>query len=572
MKNFFKNHYLLYIIIYIIIILFMLFSFSGCFTNSNTTDKIIEKADNVKIIVISPIPGEKVYKKLKVKFVVRNLAKTIVETRLYIDNDIVSIKKEGEFSFLVDIDFLKDKKEYNIFVGVIDNTGTEYKSEPVKVIVDSDVPQIILLTDIDEKTISKIQILNKEIIAKNDFDKLEVYIDGKLYKTITDINSDIVIDPEKIGDGEHKVYFKIYDKNNNFKKTQSSKFIVKSAQNTKSDKTTETKNESSNIENANNETKQNQAQVKKDVNSAIIVSPENHSGVLADYLKVTVKNASGLYFEVSNDPDFKKILVKTKIEQDQILELKDVNKTGVYFLRFSNGKDFSSPYIIGFIKDNLVKIDSTEFIMGDDKGKFDSEKPSHKVKLDTFYISSYEITKEEFEVFLNVTGYKTTFRFKKISEKEYKEPITNVTWYDAKSFCSWLGVRLPYEAEWEYVAKTQNNYKYSWGNEGIGGNMKGVQDGYSSLAPVDAFKPNQFGIYNLSGNVWEWCEDWYNPNYYSSSPIYEPKGPSYGTSKVIRGGSYKDDLIYLRTTTRGAINPYSTLDNVGFRIARSGNE
>ena len=94
------------------------------------------------------------------------------------------------------------------------------------------------------------------------------------------------------------------------------------------------------------------------------------------------------------------------------------------------------------------------------------------------------------------------------------------------------------------------------------------KDGYVSLAPVNAFDPNELGIYNLSGNVWEWCEDWYSPSYYSISPEKDPKGPSFGTSKVIRGGSYKDNIVYLRTTARGAINPYSTLDNVGFRIAK----
>ena len=283
------------------------------------------------------------------------------------------------------------------------------------------------------------------------------------------------------------------------------------------------------------------------------------------------------------------------------------------------------------IETGMVFIPGGTFMMGDNfnEGWID-EKPLHEVKLGVFYIGRYELTVGEFREFVEANGYVTTAEenggawvytemgweqridanwnnpyFKQ--DDDY--PVVNISWYDAIRYCNWLsektglspcytiagkevscdftadGYRLPTEAEWEYAARSGGKrYRYSWGNGQPSGNIadetvkkrfseaeiwEGYYDGYVYTAPVGRFRPNEMEIYDMTGNVWEWCWDWYNERYYVSSPNINPVGPLSGGSRVIRGGSWSYIPRDMRVSYRGDDSPEYSYDLCGFRLART---
>ncbi len=225
------------------------------------------------------------------------------------------------------------------------------------------------------------------------------------------------------------------------------------------------------------------------------------------------------------------------------------------------------------------------FTMGRPEGEgADDEHPQHQVTLNDFYIGKYEVTNAEYAKFLNAKGKyeengntwieinesEIDLEGGKFKVREGKEnyPVIEVTWYGATAYAEWAGGRLPTEAEWEYAARGGNKsqgYKYS------GGNLYDVVAWFAENADAETHKvgtkqPNELGIYDMSGNVWELCSDWYNKDYYENSPTNNPQGPSSGTHKVRRGGSkanYAEDIpVYYRKD----IELVSGYDYVGFRI------
>lgn len=149
------------------------------------------------------------------------------------------------------------------------------------------------------------------------------------------------------------------------------------------------------------------------------------------------------------------------------------------------------------------------------------------------------------------------------------------------------GYRLPTESEWEYAARSgEKGYKFSWGDGGPsgkrGGNIadeamkralsvtgawEGYDDGYVYTAPVGSFDPNEFGLYDMTGNVWEWCWDWYGGDYYKNSPKKNPQGPSGGHSRVARGGSWNNKPNNVRAANRNNETPDNSNNNIGFRLS-----
>ena len=168
-----------------------------------------------------------------------------------------------------------------------------------------------------------------------------------------------------------------------------------------------------------------------------------------------------------------------------------------------------------------------------------------------------------------------------ISER-MDHPVVHVSWNDAMAYCQWAGKRLPTEAEWEYAARGGLvQKKFPWGDElmqddehhcniwqGTFPDHNTLDDGYLGTAPAKSFKPNGYGLYNASGNVWEWCHDWFSPDFHKTATRNNPTGPLSGQAKVMRGGSFLCHHSYCnryRVAARSSNTPDSSTSNMGFR-------
>jgi formylglycine-generating enzyme required for sulfatase activity len=273
-----------------------------------------------------------------------------------------------------------------------------------------------------------------------------------------------------------------------------------------------------------------------------------------------------------------------------------------------------------------------EFIMGTD-GNYgfgpDGEGPAHAVVLAPFHIDATCVTNAQFNDFVNATGYRTEserygwgFVFfghldaaQRASsaratvlgsewwcrvdgaswrhpegpgstiKQRWEHPVVHVSWNDAQAYAAWTGKRLPTEAEWECAARGGRVQKrFPWGDElepggrhlmnvwqGVFPTKNSEADGHYGTAPAKSYRANGFGLYQMTGNVWEWCWDWFDPTYYRSSPRENPIGPPTGERRVMRGGSYLCHASYCnryRTDSRSANTPDSATDNLGFRCVR----
>lgn len=217
----------------------------------------------------------------------------------------------------------------------------------------------------------------------------------------------------------------------------------------------------------------------------------------------------------------------------------------------------------------LVNLSGGEFTIG--VGLYPDEMPKHRVIIFPFAIGKYEVTQAQWKAVMDGSNPSLS--------KGDNLPVENVSWDDIQYFLTKLDhrFRLPTEAEWEYAGSAGSNKQYSFGNDP----MK-LRDyawfNYNSdgrVHPVGQKRPNQFGLYDMPGNVWEWCSDWYSSDYYrecyQQGTVEYPQGPKAGSNRVIRGGSWDSYAVSCRSTNRLSNAPYDRGGKVGFRLVKKGN-
>lgn len=219
-----------------------------------------------------------------------------------------------------------------------------------------------------------------------------------------------------------------------------------------------------------------------------------------------------------------------------------------------------------------VKVEGGYFMMGcekTDKDCYPDEQPLHKLKINSFLISKYEVTVKEYKSFCLAT--KRQMPPAPSWGWIDNHPMVYISWQDAVDYAKWMGARLPTEAEWEYAAKggkLSKGYEFSGSNnyDEVGWSY---ENSNSSTQSIGLKKPNELGIYDMSGNAWEWVNDNYEIFYYEKSPSDNPQGPKQGIGKCNRGGCFNFDYKLMRTTHRRGSGSETVGYGTGFRIAKS---
>ena len=232
------------------------------------------------------------------------------------------------------------------------------------------------------------------------------------------------------------------------------------------------------------------------------------------------------------------------------------------------------PQEIIFPKDGakMVLVPGEEFKMGDHfNDGLKDEVPMHTVYVDAFYMDAYEVTNQQYQKFIDATGYQPPKQLEDPKFNSPNQPVIGVDWFDAVGYAKWAGKRLPTEAEWEKAARGSFiGKRYPWGNyithnDANYNGSNGRDQWVWKPASVGSFPPNRYGLYDMAGNVSEWCWDWYDSNYYSLSAKKNPKGPIQGAYRIVRGGSWNSNKYYLRVATRNFNSPESYYQYCGFR-------
>jgi serine/threonine-protein kinase len=229
----------------------------------------------------------------------------------------------------------------------------------------------------------------------------------------------------------------------------------------------------------------------------------------------------------------------------------------------------------------MVYVPAGEFAMGSENGDSD-EKPVHSVYLDGYWIDKTEVTNGMYQKCVQSGGCMAPHGVSSYTHDSYygnatyeNYPVIKVDWNQASAYCQWAGGRLPSEADWEKAARGPDGRTYPWG-EGIDcgkANYRGKSGndyciGDTTAVGSDPLGASPYGALDMAGNVWEWVNDWYDKKYYANSPVKNPAGSSDGSLRVLRGGSWSDNVWNVRTAIRIYNGPSSWVDSIGFRCVR----
>ena len=222
--------------------------------------------------------------------------------------------------------------------------------------------------------------------------------------------------------------------------------------------------------------------------------------------------------------------------------------------------------------DTMVLIPAGEFIMGKNSTAPSDWQPEHTVKLNSYYMDKYEVTNKQYYDFCIATNTAlpqfwgmNEFR----SGPDFPDfPVVVISFFEAEKYAKWSGKRLPTEAEWEYASRGGLVGKNFPLGDKVDSTKVNYWKKYKGILKVGSFPPNGYGLYDITGNVWEWTTDFYSDNYYAVSPSENPKGPERGRFKVIRGGSWHSGPMCVQTYYRNGLSPSLVDFRVGFRCAK----
>jgi formylglycine-generating enzyme required for sulfatase activity len=263
---------------------------------------------------------------------------------------------------------------------------------------------------------------------------------------------------------------------------------------------------------------------------------------------------------------------------------------------------FEAGEIVGTLGDLRIKADNPDMVLvkggkfmrgSSEDDAYSNEKPRRKIYLKNFMIGKYPVTNEEFKEFVDGGGYdrgefwtKEGWRWREeneISEPAYLHdrkwngpnfPVVGVSWFEAEAYANWLSertghqYRLPTEAEWEKSARGTKGFEYPWGEHFDKNLCNSYESRLLRTSPIGIFPKDKspYGCFDMAGNVWEWCSDWYNNKYYATSPDRNPKGPSDGAGRVLRGGCWRYGVRDCRSAVRALRVPRDRDGILGFRI------
>ena len=225
------------------------------------------------------------------------------------------------------------------------------------------------------------------------------------------------------------------------------------------------------------------------------------------------------------------------------------------------------------LPENMVLIPQGTFTMGKNTAGPSDWQPEHPVTLDAFYLDKMEVTNLQYQEFCKATKHALPVFW---GMKEFRcgpnfpsHPVVGVSFYDAEEYAKWVHKRLPTEAEWEYAARGGLADKKFPNGDQIDSTLANFGRKYQGSLEVGSLQPNNFGLYDMAGNAWEWTTDNYQGDYYQTSPTNNPKGPERGRFKVIRGGSWHSGAMCNQTYYRNGLSPSWVDFAVGFRCARN---
>ena len=245
---------------------------------------------------------------------------------------------------------------------------------------------------------------------------------------------------------------------------------------------------------------------------------------------------------------------------------------------------------------DMVIIPASEFLMGsNDADANNSEKPVHPAYVDAFFMDKYLVTNTQYKAFLDANpqwqkdnilmdyhngNYLRTWNGNNYPKSKANHPVVYVSWYAAMAYAQWVEKRLPTEAEWEKAARGGlTGKKYPWGDQ-IDATQANYGENIGQTTPIGEYPPNDYGLYDIVGNVWEWCVDEYILDFYANSPYRNPVADNdindvlnnfttLKTYRVLRGGSWMSIPRYVRVAPRFRFSPTHSIHNVGFRCVRT---